>query len=295
MCNMKLCLFDGRRVGVVRADTSLVDVSAVVPGWSADPLSCFFNRLCRDFDELRPVLEQAAADGPAMSLTDVRLSAPVLNPSKLIAAAMNYGAHRTEMEQRSDRSNIEWRMEFDVFLKAPSSIIGSADRVELPDVGDAEIHHECELALVIGTAGRDIAPDEALRHVVGYTTLIDVTVRGPGDRSRRKSYDTFSPTGPFLVTRDEVPDPQDVDIELVIGGETRQLVNTRDMLVPVTELISYASQIMTLLPGDVICTGAPPGVGPIVAGDVMETRLSGLGSMSIPVVTRQPAVAGAAS
>jgi 2-keto-4-pentenoate hydratase/2-oxohepta-3-ene-1,7-dioic acid hydratase in catechol pathway len=287
MRNMKLCLFDERRVGVVTSERSLVDVTAAVPGWSADPMSGFFNRLCRDIDDVRGAIEQAVAAGPEIALDGVRLMAPVLNPSKVIAAAMNYAAHRTEMEGRADRSNIDWRMDFDVFLKAPSSIVGPDESVLLPDVGDAEIHHECELALVIGAAGRDIPEDEALHHVFGYTTLIDVTVRGPGDRSRRKSYDTFSPMGPYLVTGDEIGDPQAVDIELTIGDEVRQRVSSGDMLVSVAELISYSSRIMTLCPGDVICTGAPPGVGPIVPGDVMVSRLSGIGSMTVPVARRQ--------
>lgn len=285
MCNVKLCLFNDRRVGVVTAADSLVDVTSAVPGWSGDPLSDFFVRLCRDFDALRPTLEAEVEAGPEVRLADVRLDAPVLNPSKIVAAAMNYAAHRSEMEGRGDRSGLEWRMEFDVFLKAPSSIVGPGTPVELPEVGDNEIHHECELAVVIGTGGRHIAASAALDHVLGYTTVIDVTVRGPGDRSRRKSYDTFSPIGPFLVTGDEIPDPQAVEIELTVGGETRQKVNTADMLVPVAEIIAYASQIMTFVPGDVLCTGAPPGVGPIVPGDLMVTHLSGIGSMEIPVAS----------
>jgi len=289
MRNVRVCLFDERRVGVLASDGSLVDVTSAVPGWSPDPLSGFFVRLCRDFTDVRPAMERAAVSGPTIRLDEVRLLAPVLNPSKVIAAAMNYAAHRTEMEQRADRSNLDWRMEFDVFLKAPSSIIGPQDAVDLPDVGDVEIHHECELAVVIGAGGSDIAPEHALEHVLGYTTLIDVTVRGPGDRSRRKSYDTFSPLGPWLVTPDELPDPQAVDITLTIGGEIRQRVNSRDMLVPVADVIAHASRIMTLVPGDVICTGAPPGVGPIIAGDVMQTCLSSIGTMSVPVRARTPA------
>lgn len=288
---MKLCLFDERRVGLVTSDAvtqdaMLVDVTAAVPDWSSDPLSSFFLQLCRDFDEVRPALEHQAQRGTARPLRSVRLEAPILNPSKIIAAAMNYAEHRTEMEQRHDRSELAWRMDFDVFLKAPSSIIGPNDTVVLPDVGENEIHHECELAFVIGRGGRDIDVDAALGHVVGYTTLVDITVRGPGDRSRRKSYDTFSPTGPVLVTRDEVPDPQLLTIDLSVSGEKRQHVNTKDMLVSVAEIISYASSIMTLVPGDVVCTGAPPGVGPIAPGDVMTTDISGIGSMEIRVAAR---------
>lgn len=282
---MRLCLFNGRRVGVLTEPSALVDVTAAVPGWSDDPLSGWFRRLCRDLRAVRPALEAAATGGTPVDLASVTLDAPVLNPSKVVAAAMNYAAHREEMEARADRSNLAWRMEFDVFLKAPSSIVGPSDPVELPDVGDADVHHECELAFVIGTGGRDIPAADALAHVAGYTTLIDVTVRGPGDRSRRKSYDTFSPTGPWLVTSDEVPDPQALTIDLTVNGDARQHVHTGDMLVSVADIVAYASSVMTLVPGDVVCTGAPPGVGPIVAGDLMRTSITGLGSMEIAVVT----------
>lgn len=283
---MKICLFDGHRVGVVTPRSTVVDVTSAVPGWRDDPLADFFVRLCRDFGTVRPAIEAAAAAGAGteIDLGSVTLAAPVLNPSKVVAAAMNYAAHRTEMEIRPDRSGLAWRMEFDVFLKAPSSIVGPTGPVVLPDVGDNEVHHECELAFVVGRGGRDIPVADALDHVMGYTTLVDVTVRGPGDRSRRKSYDTFSPTGPYLVTRDEVPDPQALTVDLTVGGEARQHVHTGEMLVSVAEIIAYASSIMTLVPGDLFCTGAPPGVGPIVAGDTMRTAISGLGSMEIPVV-----------
>jgi len=289
---MRLCLYDGHRVGIVTSEHGLVDVTAAVPGWSDDPLSDFFVRLCRDFDSVKAQLEAEARRGEELPLTAVRLGPPVLNPSKVVAVAMNYAAHRAEMEGRADRSNLAWRMEFDVFLKAPSSIVGPEDTVALPDVGDNEIHHEGELAFVVGTGGRDIAAADALDHVVGYTTMIDITVRGPGDRSRRKSYDTFSPTGPYLVTADEIGDPQALTIDLSVGGETRQHVDTKDMLVPVREIIAYASSIMTLVPGDVFCTGAPPGVGPIVPGDVMRTEIDRIGVMEIPVVARPTAGTG---
>lgn len=288
---MKLCRFDANRIGVVTSSTALVDVSEAVPGWSDDPLSDHFVRLCRDLDTVRPAIEAAVANGQERALADVRLTAPVLNPGKLVAAAMNYEAHRAEMVDRADRSGLAWRMEFDVFLKAPSSIVGPCDAVELPMGTGQEIHHEGELAFVIGQGGRNIPAASALDHVFGYTGMIDVTVRGPGDRSRRKSYDTFSPTGPYLVTADELGDPQaqTIDLHVVHAGvdEQRQHVSTADMLVPVAEIVAYTSSIMTLHPGDVFCTGAPPGVGPIEPGDVMRLAISGIGSMTVDVRARE--------
>ena len=136
----------------------------------------------------------------------------MLNPGKIVATASNYGEHVDEMrevvlERVAGRVD-EWLLDFDVFLKSTSSIAGPGDVITLPagPVREGrEIHHECELALVIGTGGSRIDPSRALEHVLGYTIALDMTVRGDGDRSRRKSYDTFTPIGPWLVTRDEIP------------------------------------------------------------------------------------------
>jgi 2-keto-4-pentenoate hydratase/2-oxohepta-3-ene-1,7-dioic acid hydratase in catechol pathway len=119
--------------------------------------------------------------------------------------------------------------------------------------------------------------------VLGYTIGLDMTVRGEGDRSRRKSYDTFTPIGPWLVTSDEVGDPQALEIGLNVNAEPRQNVHTSTMLTPVAKLIAYASEIMRLAPGDVVLTGAPPGVGPVRDGDTIETWISRVGRVRLPV------------
>nr|WP_275585703.1 fumarylacetoacetate hydrolase family protein [Geodermatophilus sabuli] len=217
------------------------------------------------------------------------MRAPVLGPSKVIAAASNYGDHVAEMHgvQQRTLGRVEaWMMEFDVFLKAPSSIIGPGSAVVLPpDVVAAghEVHHESELVVVVGTGGRDIPVASAMDAVLGFTAGLDITVRSAADRSRRKSYDTFSPLGPWLVTADEIGDGSGLDIRLTSGGQVRQAVNTSDLLTPVPQIVAYASTIMTLLPGDVIFTGAPPGVGPIAAGEELEMTVSRIGAMSVPV------------
>ncbi|MET7527876.1 fumarylacetoacetate hydrolase family protein [Streptomyces sp. NPDC005248] len=288
---MKLALFGENRLGVV-TDDGVVDVTAVLPAHDPDPVTAgWWRALCRDFHALRPELEAAAKAGPALPLNGVRLRAPVLNPSKIIACACNYRDHVAEMHDVQQRTlgHIEsWMMDFDVFLKAPSSISGPADNIVLPAevvAAGQEIHHESELVIVIGSGGRDIPEDTALDHVLGYTVGLDVTVRSAADRSRRKSYDTFSPIGPWVTTADEAGDPADFQIDLVRNGDDhRQHVNTRDFITPVAAIVSYASRMMTLLPGDVVFTGAPPGVGPIQAGDSLETRISRLGSMTLRVV-----------
>jgi 2-keto-4-pentenoate hydratase/2-oxohepta-3-ene-1,7-dioic acid hydratase in catechol pathway len=207
----------------------------------------------------------------------------------VLASASNYREHVEEMHGVQERTlgRVEsWMMNFDVFLKSPSSIVGPQDDIVLPrDVLAAghEVHHESELVVVIGTGGKDIAESAALDHVLGYTIGLDITVRSDGDRSRRKSYDSFSPLGPWITTSDEAGNPGDFDIRLTCSGEPRQQVNTSTLITPVPAIVAYASSMMTLLPGDVIFTGAPPGVGPIVPGDVLDTSISRLGEMRIRV------------
>jgi 2-keto-4-pentenoate hydratase/2-oxohepta-3-ene-1,7-dioic acid hydratase in catechol pathway len=287
---MRLAVLEGLRLGVLTGD-EVADVTGALP-WPHDPdplTAGWWRRLCRDFELVRPALAAAAADpaSPRIPLDEARLLAPAVNPSKIVAAASNYAAHVAEMHEVQERTlgAVEpWMMEFDVFLKAPSSIAGPRDDIRLPpEEAASEIHHEAELVAIVGTGGKRIPAHEALDAIVGYTIGLDITVRGKGDRSRRKSYDTFSPLGPWLVTRDEAGDPADMRIELDRNGVRRQHVAVRDMTVPVSRIIAYASAVMTLLPGDVIFTGAPPGVGPIAPGDKLRVRISRLGEMEVGV------------
>jgi len=287
---VRLAILDGLRLGVVAGD-EVADVTGALP-WphDADPLTAgWWRLLCRDLDLVRPALARAAEDpsSPRIALADARLRAPAVSPSKIVAAASNYAGHVAEMHgvQRRTLGRVEpWMMEFDVFLKAPSSICGPRDEIALPpEQAGAEIHHEAELVAIVGRGGRHIPAAEALSRIAGYTIGLDVTVRGEGDRSRRKSYDTFSPLGPWLVTADEAGDPADMDIDLECNGVRRQHVSTRDMIVPVRDIVAYASTIMTLLPGDVVFTGAPPGVGAIRPGDKLRVWISRLGEMEVGV------------
>ena len=295
---MKLALFDDWRLGAVDASAgTIVDISPEPPEWDHfDDASASgaWRRLCRDFEKRRPALEEAAASGTPMPLDGVRLRPPVLNPSKVLATASNYASHVEEMRdsvlERVSGHVENWLLDFDVFLKAPSSVVGPVDAVVLPaqPVREAkEIHHESELAVVIGRGGSSIAEADAVDHILGYTIGLDMTVRGHGDRSRRKSYDTFTPLGPWIVTRDEVDDLPHLDVRLVVDGVVRQEANTADLLVGVAGIIAYASSIMRLEPGDVILTGAPPGVGEVHAGEAMTASIEGIGSMTIPVIGPQ--------
>ncbi|SOD61725.1 2-keto-4-pentenoate hydratase/2-oxohepta-3-ene-1,7-dioic acid hydratase (catechol pathway) [Streptomyces zhaozhouensis] len=291
---MKLALFDDHRLGVVdeTGETPLVvDVTDAL-GWEHDPdpvTAGWWRRLCRDFAGARGRLAEAAARGTGRPLAEVRLRAPALNPSKIVACACNYADHVAEMHEVQERTlgGVEsWMMNFDVFLKSPSSLSGPAEDIVLPtEVVEAgqEIHHESELVIVVGTGGSDIPRERALEHVLGYTLGLDITVRSAADRSRRKSYDTFSPLGPFLTTADEVGDAGGLGIRLDVNGGERQRVNTADLLTPVPDIVSYASHMMTLLPGDLIFTGAPPGVGAIVPGDRVRASIDGVGTLDLAV------------
>ena len=292
---MKLALFNDYRLGVV-IGTEIADVTPTVPNHDANPLTAgWWRALAADVDAVRPAIEQLAAD-PARRepLASVELRAPALNPSKIVACASNYREHVEEMhgvQSRTLGSVHDWMMKFDVFLKAPSSLSGPTDDIVLPpEIVDAghEIHHESELVIVIGRGGKDIPVEKAMDAVLGFTAGLDITVRSAADRSRRKSYDGFSPLGPYLVTTDELGDGSDLDILLTSGDAVRQQVNTRDMIPPVPAIVAYASSVMTLQPGDVLFTGAPPGVGPIAAGEQLDMSISGIGSMTV-TVTSAPA------
>ncbi len=168
------------------------------------------------------------------------------------------------------------------FPKAPSSIIGLGEAIRLP-FADRRTDHEAELAVVMGRTTRSVSEQDALDYVFGYTCLLDITVRGKEDRGLRKSFDTFTPIGPWVTTRDEVPDPNDLALECRINGEVRQKDTTRSMTMPVRPLIAWISSVMTLLPGDVIATGTPAGVGPLQPGDRIEVTIERLGTLAVTV------------
>ncbi len=206
----------------------------------------------------------------AVPLRDVRLRVPVADPSKIIAAPVNYRDHQAEMSSDSHVGALGF------FLKAPSSLLDPGGTIQLP-YHDRRFDQEGELALVIGRTARHVSEHDALSYVFGYTGLLDITMRGGEDRSTRKSFETFTPMGPVLVTADEFGDPGDVELRCWVSGNLRQHATTRDLIWDVARLVSYASSVTTLYPGDVISTGTPAGVGPITAGDTIRLELSRLG------------------
>jgi 2-keto-4-pentenoate hydratase/2-oxohepta-3-ene-1,7-dioic acid hydratase in catechol pathway len=273
---MKLALYDGGKLGALRGD-EIVDLGGLLEGGRLPFPLTRMHLAIEGFDGLRPRIEQHLQGASGVPLAQVRLEAPMPTPTKLIGAFSNYRRHTQEMRGPGGVQN-----EPDILLKAPSSIVGPADAIELPP-GDAVVHHEPELTVVIGRRCRHVSVEQAWSVVFGYTTLLDITVRGDGDRSRRKSYDSFAPMGPWIVTPDEVPDPQDVGIRLWVGDTLRQDARTRDMTFGIAQIIAFASEVMTLHPGDVIATGTPEGVGPIRDGDTVTIDIEHVGRMAIPV------------
>jgi 2-keto-4-pentenoate hydratase/2-oxohepta-3-ene-1,7-dioic acid hydratase in catechol pathway len=201
---------------------------------------------------------------------------PVLNPTKIVAAPVNYIAHKEEMLVDYTVENAGF------FLKSPTSIVGPEDTIRLP-FSDRRQDPEVELAAIIGQRAQKIRAKDALEHIFAYTIAIDVTVRGKEDRPYRKSFDTFTPIGPWLVTPDEIGDPQNLRLRLFVNGELRQDAHTSDMVFGVAELIERASWAFPLLPGDVLMTGTPEGVSQVYPGDRIKVEIEKIGSFSIPV------------
>lgn len=300
---MRLALFDDYRLGVVEGD-QIADVTEGLEEHDPQWPFVFVPRMIMGFDRVRPRIEAVLARARRVPISQVRLRPPVPAPSKIAAAASNYRAHVAEMRTyiaggrfgpmqgepqslKSGLSDVPGRPageRGEVFLKSPSSIIGPGDSIFLPDtVPGREVHHEPELAAVIARECYRVSPSQALDYVFGYLALLDITVRGDGDRSRRKSYRGFTPIGPWIVLKEEIPDPQNLDIKLWVNDQLRQDANTGDMIETLAEVIEYASYCSALMPGDIVSSGSPEGVAPIKDGDVVRIDIERIGSYSVDV------------
>ncbi|MDT0318195.1 fumarylacetoacetate hydrolase family protein [Streptomyces millisiae] len=224
----------------------------------------------------------AAGDLPRVETAGVRLGPPLARPGAVLCVGMNYAAHAAESGGAPPEQPV-------IFFKTPNTVVGAFDEVLIPR-GAEKTDWEVELAVVIGRRARYLdSPDEALSYVAGYTVSNDVSERAfqtehsGGQWSKGKCCETFNPLGPYLVTADEVPDPQALRLRSFVNGEVRQDSSTADMIFPVAELVHHLSQYLVLEPGDVINTGTPEGVALsgrfpyLAAGDVMEIEIEGLG------------------
>ncbi|WP_422447260.1 fumarylacetoacetate hydrolase family protein [Thermoanaerobacterium sp. DL9XJH110] len=204
-------------------------------------------------------------------LADVRLLSPV-EPSKVVCVGKNYREHAFEMGEEVPEEPV-------IFLKPPTAVIGPEEGILCPEMS-SRVDYEGELAVVIRNKCRNVPPQDVRRHILGYTCGNDVTARDlqkkDGQWTRAKSFDTFCPLGPWIETE---LDPEDLKIQTFLNGELRQSSTTKMMITPVYELVSFISRIMTLLPGDVIMTGTPEGIGPMRRGDVVEVEIEGIGKL----------------
>lgn len=295
---MQLCRFNHDRLGLIDGEY-ILDVSDaldVLPTtrWLApqgDPLVLHLDRIRTEVERLRP-------NAPSHLRTAVSLFSPLVSPTKIMAAPANYKLH---VQLDAGQPGIDHGFhakalegverpvdKYGLFLKATSSLSGESEGVQIV-FPDRRTDHEIELAVVIGKPGRDIPREQAMAHVAGYTIGLDMTVRGAEERSYRKSADTYTVLGPAFVTADEISDPHALRMSLWVNGERRQHSSTGAMTVDIPDLIAFASRAYALNPGDVILTGTPEGVGPVLPGDVVRVACDSLGEMEFHVRRRDAA------
>jgi len=279
---MKICRFDDNRLGLVR-DEMVYDVTHVLNKLPAvryplpghDPFIAALPKLKK----------YLVAKGKGKPVAKVTLLSPVANPGKIIAAPVNYKKHLEEAlaDKGIHHGNLVQEIhKAGIFLKATSALVGPGEGVKLVHT-DRRNDHEVELAVVIGKKAKNVKADKAMDFVAGYAIGLDMTIRGPEDRSLRKSPDSYCVLGPWLVTKDEIKDPGNLSVKITVNGEVKQDAHTSDLLLSVAQLIEWGSSFYTLHPGDVLLTGTPQGVGPVKPGDVMVASVQGVGSMRVAV------------
>jgi len=291
---MKLCQYDEHQAGAVHGDrvfpvgAALVAAGHLRRGYTMqEVIEALANR-----PQAMQCAREALGENKSFPLGSVRLLAPIENPPSIWAAAANYRAHAAEMLAASggpDRSRLgkdELMAEF--FLKPSSSIIGPGGTILLPKISK-DVDYEAELCAVIGTRARRVSEAQALEHVFGYTICWDISQRDPWGRGRqntrniRKGFDTFTALGPWIVTRDELPEPQDVRIEVELNGRPAMTAHTGDMICGLRDHIRFLSNVLTLRPGDLITTGTPAGVAKLAPGDKLRGRIERIGEMTLNV------------
>src|SRR6266545_1321627 len=289
---MKICHYNDNQAGAVIGErvhpigAALVAAGHLKPGYSMlEVIDALANR---------PGAMQCARDAlrssASVPLGSVRLLAPILNPPSLWAAAANYKAHQAEMLAKSggaDRSQLgkdDLMAKF--FLKPTSSIIGPGDTIDIPRISN-HVDFEAELCAVIGKRARRVSEEQALDYVFGYTICWDISQRDPwgrgmhNTRNIRKGFDTFSALGPWIVTRDEIDEPQNLSIKVLQNGKEAMTAHTSDMICGLREHIRFLTSCLTLRPGDLITTGTPAGVSKLHDGDRLHGTIEKIGSMEL--------------
>jgi 2,4-didehydro-3-deoxy-L-rhamnonate hydrolase len=286
---MKFCRYNKDRLGLVIED-EVLDVTAALavcpPATYPFPRADFFVlHLHAIRAEVQRLIDSAAALEKHF-LDTVELLSPIANPGKVVAAPVNYIRH---LEEARDDQAIHHKNQIadiqraGLFLKATSSVAGASAGVRIAR-DDRRNDHEIELVAVIGKAGRHIAAAMAMEYVAGYCIGLDMTVRGPEERSMRKSPDGYTVLGPYFTTADEIQDVGSLELQLTVNGQMRQRATTRDLILGLPELIEFASSFYSLLPGDILMTGTPEGVSQVFPGDRMVASISALGQMTVDIL-----------
>jgi len=288
---MRLCRYDDNRLGLVEGYT-LRDVTRATE--KLPQLRWPFphgDQLIASLDTIRHAIGNAAEASPRRLITEVKLLSPVANPPRIIGAPLNYKLHVDETADPSINHGVPlanydgFETPIDkhgLFLKSQTGAAGPGEGIEIKFPGRRN-DHEVELAVIIGRGGKNIPRGYAMDHIAAYTIGLDITVRGTEDRSYRKSADGYSVLGPWLVTKDEIAEPGNLNLHISVNGEIRQSANTRDLIVSIPDLISRVSHIYALYPGDVIMTGTPEGVAEIQPGDTLIASIEQIGAMEIKV------------
>jgi 2-keto-4-pentenoate hydratase/2-oxohepta-3-ene-1,7-dioic acid hydratase in catechol pathway len=285
---MKICRFDEDRLGIVIGDKVHDVTKAQDEIRAAARYDMKGDAVIAALPSWRSRLEEMAAKAPGVAVSQVKLLPPVARPSKTMAAPTKYAKHVAEMAARRDlapeaaKTRSSKIAEAGIFLKANSAIVGASEGIPIRFL-DRTNEHELEIVVIIGKRGSDIPREKALDYVAGYCLGLDMTVRGSEDRSFRKSIDGYAPLGPWMVTADEIKDPNDLTATLHVNDELRQTAMTRDLIYDVQRLIEFASSFYTLNPGDVYFTGSPEGVGPVKPGDTIRAKCDPIGEMQIKV------------
>jgi 2-keto-4-pentenoate hydratase/2-oxohepta-3-ene-1,7-dioic acid hydratase in catechol pathway len=284
---MKLCRFNEDRLGVVEGD-EVRDVTAALDALPTYryPLPSF-DPLIANLNAVVARAKTVAATAPSVPLRLVTLLSPVANPGKIVCAPVNYQKHLDEVRDNASLHHNQTATMAPIqtaglFLKATSALVGPGEGIALRKV-DRRNDHEVELAVVIGKQAKNVSAKNGYDYVAGYAIGLDITIRGPEERSLRKSPDSYAVVGPWLVTPDEIPNPGNLNLRISVNGEERQNSNTKYLILGVPELIEYASAFYTLNPGDIIITGTPEGVSPIQPGDVITACIEQIGTMEVRV------------
>ena len=270
---MKLVFFDDFNLGVVKDDT-VVDVSGAVSGIEHTSPQDLIGKLIENFPQHRASLQEAVESGSGKPLNQVRLRSPLPKPPNIICMAVNYMEDGTRDEPAP----------INAFQKSPNAVIGDGDTMVLPDIPATIFEGEAEIALVIGKRASNVRQENAYDHIFGYINFIDGSARGlqAGGNTfyQMKSRDTFAPMGPYLVTADEIDDPQNLDIKLWVNEDLKQSFNTDDMAHKIPRIIEWVSSIHELEPGDVIATGTNHrGLSALQNDDKVELEIQGLGTL----------------